>query len=230
MRSRTPAVFSWRAVVYRYMVIEGLRGGRDDSAYVSFHRCVYVAARWLEVERQEGRVVDQTQAINKLAAEWDKSGPKDHPFEKFYFQAARGMVTAMVALVQGETGRYDRADWDVEVGGRTITVTPDRVVVEADGGVRVQRIRTGRETKSEPDKPIYALLRKGAEIRYQGKSVSAEILYLASGNVVRVPPRNDEKLLKVYRDAIGAIENGEFPPEPDARMCPNCPCYFQCRG
>ena len=52
---------------------------------------------------------------------------------------------------------------------RKVAVTPDRVVITPDG-VRVQRIRTGRKTKSEPDKPIYALLRRGAAGRYPGKT------------------------------------------------------------
>ena len=33
---------------YRYEVIEGLRGGRDESAYIRFHGCVYATIGWLE--------------------------------------------------------------------------------------------------------------------------------------------------------------------------------------
>ena len=43
-----------------------------------------------------------------------------------------------------------------------------------------------------------------------------------------VPPKNDDKLLKTYADAIAAIERGEFQAKPDVRRCPNCPCYFIC--
>ena len=35
---------------YRYTIIEGLRGNRDESAYLRFHRSVYITIRWLEEE------------------------------------------------------------------------------------------------------------------------------------------------------------------------------------
>ena len=35
---------------YRYEIIEGLRGGRDQSAYIRFHGCVYATVGWLEAD------------------------------------------------------------------------------------------------------------------------------------------------------------------------------------
>lgn len=214
---------------YLYMVIEGLRGGRDDSAYVSFHRCVYATVRWLEEERESGRVVGSAEALARLAAEWSAGGPADHPFESYYRRAAETMVRAMVTSIAEEEGDYDRDAWEIPIGSRRIVIVPDRVLLTR-GTVRVQRIRTGRETKSEPDKPIYALLRRGAALRFPGRAASAEIFYLASGKAVPTATKNDDKNLQKYADAIAAIETGNFEPAPDARTCPNCPCYFMCRG
>jgi CRISPR/Cas system-associated exonuclease Cas4 (RecB family) len=95
----------------------------------------------------------------------------------------------------------------------------------------VQRIRTGRETKSEPDKPIYALLRHGAAQRFRGKRINVEIFYLASAKSVPTVAKADDKAIAKYADAIATIEQGRFEPEPkDARSCPNCPSYFICHG
>jgi DNA helicase-2/ATP-dependent DNA helicase PcrA len=56
-----------------------------------------------------------------------------------------------------------------------------------------------------------------------------ETFYPATGEAVPVsPPKNDNKLLQEYRDAIDAIERGDFAPDPDARKCPSCQCYFIC--
>ncbi len=77
---------------------------------------------------------------------------------------------------QGDGRSHRRRNWPIRSPGmghtgrtRKIVITPDRVLIGPDGTVRVQRIRTGRKTKSEPDKPIYALLaaRRGAEISGQ---------------------------------------------------------------
>ena len=215
---------------YRYEVIEGLRGGRDESAYLRFHACVYVTVGWLETERQEGHTIDTASALARLATVWAKDGPNDHPFEKYYRNAAEGMVREMAKAIAAEVGQYDRQEWIVPLGSRKVSITPDRVLIGSDGTVRVQRIRTGRKTKSEPDKPIYALLRRGAALKYPGKRISVEILYLGTGERLPVPTKDDGKLLAKYIDAIADIERGDFHAIPEARRCPNCQCYFMCGG
>jgi DNA helicase-2/ATP-dependent DNA helicase PcrA len=213
---------------YRYQVIEGLRGGRDESAYVQFHGCVYITVGWLEQERQNGRTVDGPGALAHLATVWAKNGPIDHPFENYYRDAAESMVKGMAEVIITETGQYDRQEWSIPVGARKIVITPDREIIGAGGIVRVQRIRTGRKTKSEPDKPVYALLRRGAELKYPGKPVSVEILYLGTNERVQALANNDGKLLEKYTEAIARIEHGDFHAETDPRRCPNCQCYFIC--
>lgn len=215
---------------YRYEVIEGLRGARDESPYIAFHRCVYITVGWLEQQREEGHPADANAGLARLAAEWEKHGPVGHGFEAYYRSAAEIMVRAMAGAIAAETGQYDRQEWIVPVGARQVSVMPDRVVLTPEGGVRVHRIRTGRKTKSEPDNAIYGLLRHGAQIRFSGRPVSIETFYLSTGEVVPVSPKNDDKKLKAYADAIAAIESGDFHPETDVRRCPNCQCYFICES
>lgn len=213
---------------YRYEVIERLRGGRDETPYIQFHRCVYVTVGWLEGERQAGRNADLAAGLERLQAEWEERGPAGHGFEAYYRSAADGMVRAMAAAIAGEVGTYDRQEWKVSLGSSVVAVTPDRVLITPEGIVRVQRNRTGKKTKSEPDAPLYALLRQGALQRYPGKQISVETFYLASGEITVVPGGNEDKKLQKYIDAIAAIEVGEFPAAPEQRQCPNCPYYFNC--
>ncbi|HKX50764.1 MAG TPA: UvrD-helicase domain-containing protein [Candidatus Binatia bacterium] len=213
---------------YKYEVIDGLHGVRDDSGYMQFHRCVYVTAGWLERQRQAGQPADVAAGLAQLDAEWRARGPVGHPFEAYYRAAAEAMVRAMARAIVNEVGQYDRAEWVVALGAGRVSITPDRVLISPDGAVHVQRIRTGRKTKSEPDNPIYALLRSGAGARYPGKAVSIETFYLATGETVLVAPKNEDKKLKEYADAIAEIETGDFHPEVDPRRCPNCQCYFVC--
>lgn len=214
---------------YHYEKLDGLYGARDASAYLRFHRCVHRTLGWLEAQAAEGNRASSAEARAELVRQWEKGGPKDHPFERYYWTAAEGMVETIAKLILSETGQYDRAEWSVGVDGKQVTVTPDRVVIQDDGSVRVQRIRTGRKSKSEPDHRIYALLRRGAATRYPGRTVYVETYYPASGESVPAPAKKDDKLLSEYADAIAAIERGEFTPNPkDRRQCPNCQCYFIC--
>lgn len=213
---------------YRSEWIDGLRGARDDSAYICFHRCVYATVGWLEQRRQDGHPVDGAAAYGRLAAEWETRGPVGHGFEEYYRTAAERMVAAMANVIATESGGYNREQWSVPVGSNQVLVTPDRVVCTLTGAIRVQRIRTGRKTKSEPDNPIYALLRRGAVTRYPVRPIAVETFYLATGEVVPVIEKNDDRLIQQYAEAIAGIEQGDFHINPDPRRCPNCPCYFMC--
>ena len=215
---------------YQYEVIERLYGSRDETPYIQFHRCVYLTVQWLEQQREQGHPVDADLALAELAANWAEQGPTDHAFEGFYRSSANAMVTGLATAIAGETAQYDRAEWAVPVGNREVLLTPDRVVRTKDGTVHVQRIRTGRETKSEAEKPVYALLRRGAEAQYPGKRIVVETFYLATGKRVAVASDRDEAALESYAEAILAIERGEFEPSPSMRTCPKCQCYFICRG
>ncbi len=214
---------------YRYEILDDLRGSRDESPYIRFHRCVYATVRWLEEERHEDRTVEPADAIAQLLMNWGADGPVGHAFETFYWNAAKAMVQGMAAAIATEDGEYERQEWTVPVDGRYVRLTPDRVVLSPDGTVHVQRLRTGRETKSEAEKPIYALLRRGAATRYPGKEVVIETFYLATGETTTVAADRDHKSLDSYAQAIDGIEGGGFAPMPDPRTCPNCQCYFICR-
>ena len=213
---------------YRYEFIEGLHGIRDDSAYIRFHRCVYATIGWLEGQRQQGNFFDLAAVQQRLAGEWAARGPVGHAFEPYYRSTAEGMVAAMVTAIAAETGTYDRGEWEIPVNGKLVVIRPDRVVIGATGAIHIQRVRTGRKTKSEADNPIYALLRRGAAARYPGRPVSIEAYYLATSETMPIAPRNDEKAIEQYAEAIDGIERGDFHPVPDPRRCPNCQCYFMC--
>lgn len=215
---------------YRNEYLFGLRGGRDESAYLRFHRCVYKTVGWLEEQRASGISKSVAEAVAKLSQVWADEGPVGHAFEKFHRNNADAMVRRMAETIAAETEVYDRGEWSVPVGKRQVLITPDRVLIAADGSVRVQRIRTGKKTKSESGKRIYALLRKGARQQYPGRRISIEAFYLATGEFVPVPDKGDDKLVAEYADAIAGIESGAFHAVPEARRCPNCPSYFICAG
>jgi DNA helicase-2/ATP-dependent DNA helicase PcrA len=137
-----------------------------------------------------------------------------HGFETYYRASAEAMIASMVDVITAETGTYDRSEWQAQVDGRQIAITPDRVIITADGVVRVQRMRTGRKTKSEPGKPIYALLRRAARAQYPNRTISIETFYVATRETVPVMPQKDDELLAEYRDAITKIESERLRPHP----------------
>jgi superfamily I DNA/RNA helicase len=213
---------------YHYLVLDELRGGHDESAFLQFHGAVYRAISWLETEKREGRAIARASAMERFAAVWAEAGPIGHPFEKYYRVAAERMVDVMTGVIASETCSYERKEWSVPVGSRRVSITPDRVLIETGGSIRVQRIRTGRPTKKEHEKPIYALLRRGAQLAHPGQRVTIEIFYLSTSEIVAVLPGNDDKRIDEYREAIDGIERGDFRTTTETRSCPSCPAYFIC--
>jgi len=214
---------------FEYEVLDKMRGARDDSPYVQFHRCVYVTVDWLEKERMTGRKPTISEGIARLASHWSERGPVGHGFEAYYRAVAENMIASMCDAILTETGEYARAEWQIPLSNGVVTITPDRVLIEPSGLVRVQRTRTGKQTKSEPNKAIYALLRRGASQYHPGKPVSIETFYLATGEFVPVPGDKDDKKIKDYEEAIDGIVKGDFNiPGTLPRFCPNCPAYFAC--
>jgi superfamily I DNA/RNA helicase len=216
---------------YRFEILEDLRGNRDSSAYLRFHRVVHRTMSWMEEEQAAGRLPTLDAARSEMARVWNTHGPRDSGFEGYYRGIAETMVASVHRLLSKETGTYDREPWTVGLNGRKIELFPDRVVIEPSGLVRVQRIRTGRKSKSEGEHRIYALIRLGAAQRYPGRPMVVETYYPGLDEALPAAAKNDDKLLKEYASAIAGIESGVFGAEPDeARYCPSCPAYFACDG
>lgn len=213
---------------YSFENIDNLMGSTSDSAYVGFHRCVSRTIGWLEDEHQSGRQHDATSAMAHMDTQWQKIGPRSHANESFYRTIAESMITNMASVIANEDVRYEHASWDVSVEGKLITVTPDRVFIDSQDIIHVQRVRNSRKTKSEPSKPIYALLRYGVAQCYPKQSAVVETIYPATGDAIPTDPKKDSKHLTDYANAIASIESGSFPAKPNTHSCPTCPCYFIC--
>ncbi len=215
---------------YRYQIVDALRGGRDESPYVAFHRCVYETVNWIEEKVRSGQRVGTDAAIKQLETSWESGGPVTHGFAGYYLNIAREMISRMAIIVASEPGSEQRPEWTVPLGVNQVSVKPDRVV-NTGNILRVQRVKTGRKTKSESDKPIYSALRRGAENNHPGMQIQVETLYLSTGDVVPASAKADGKNLNEYQNTISRIESGDFGVEnADRRYCPNCPYYFRCTG
>ena len=213
---------------YRYEQLMGLRGGADGAAFLDFHRCVRRTLEWIEDRRTDGVATSVAEALAHLDAVWAERGPVGHGFEAYYRQAANHMITNGAAFIAAEQGASIDGELAVTIAGRTVTMVPDRLM-DAGDMVRVQRIRTGRQTKGEGEKPIYGALRLAAQRRFPGRTISVGAYYPSNGETREFPAGKEDKAVKAFERAIIGIEAGEFPAKPDDnRFCPNCQCYFIC--
>lgn len=208
---------------YLYQRILGLNGGREDNGYVRFHRAVYGVLR---IIGELAKAADPRAAAQAaLDDNWARIGPVDHPYESIYRRQAELILDRAVSRWLHASAEL--AEWHVSIGAARVRVRPD-MIVRVDGGIQVQRLRTGRKPKTKPDDDIYALYHLGA--RSAGLQGAIGVHFLGSDLGVAVP-MSDTVLgnrIEKYRLAIDGIARGHFPAETDDRRCPRCPQYFIC--
>ena len=209
---------------YLYQRILGLSGGRDDNAYVRFHRAVYSVLRWMgAIEASKSVGIDE--AFRQLKTAWEEIGPADHPYSSLYRKNAETIIERALSRRAGKVEIVE-GDWQIERPGGRIRLRPDHVEIGPEGAV-VRRLRTGKPPKKIDD-DIYALYHAGAARAYGTARVEA--LYLTTDEAVPVEmsAKVISSRLKKYDEAIAGIRAGEFAATPNDRMCPRCPQYFIC--
>ena len=216
---------------YFYEFELGLGGRRDDSAYVQFHGCVYDVLHWIQYERTEGRAVDESAAQAYLAVIWQARGPLEHIYESIYREQAERMISLAVVREPMTGARSARPEYEIALPNGRVKITLDYTEISEDGSsLLMQRIRTGRPSKSEMDKPVYGLYHVAGEQAYPKAKRQLEILYLSTNETKGVELKNSqvEKRLADYDGAMAGILTGEFTAAPSDRECPRCPHYFIC--
>jgi CRISPR/Cas system-associated exonuclease Cas4 (RecB family) len=114
-----------------------------------------------------------------------------------------------------------------------VRITPDFLEETTGPGgrtIQVLRFRTGRPTKSEYDKEIYAAYQAAMEKELHVKR-TMKLFYLSLGESRDVPILSEKtrnKRLEKYDEAIAGIEGSRFSPEYNDKECPRCPHYFIC--
>jgi superfamily I DNA/RNA helicase len=216
---------------FYYEAYLGLSGRREDTAYMRFHGCVYSVLHWMQDQQAAGLVVDEAEAQTRLAERWEAEKMKDHPYEAIYLRKAKEMISQ--ALKRPHPVGSVRIELEVKREQGSIRFTPDSLEVtgqESEKTVVARRIRTGKPTKSEPEKEVYALYQEGARRAYPGASVTVEIDYLSTGEVVdaSVSGKKLTNRLEKYDAAMVGIREKNFAPAPDDHTCPRCPHYFLC--
>jgi superfamily I DNA/RNA helicase len=214
---------------YFYENIVNINGKSDDSAYLLFHRCLYAIMAWIATEQRRSSSLDENALLTQLDNIWAKQGPVGYPFETVYKVHAEAIL---INAFRGElltNSLTEDEQLKVDIPAGRVRFNPDQIERLNDGTEILRRTRTGRISKSEKDKNIYALYQSVAESQHDAKS-SVEILSLSTGDreLVSFSPKVMKTRLDKYNDAIRGIMGKQFSPTPTDRDCPRCPYYFVC--
>lgn len=165
-------------------------------------------------------VADVTRALKE-------EGLGEHGYFDHYRDFAVAMIEFFASTRKGLQPRAPQA-LHVSYGEEEIVVTPDDVLVTSDGQITLRKVSTGH-ARSEDAKSIgaAAFLTAAAEA-FPGATV--ELVYLAdqTSTPLSLKAGAMETQRRHMESHLQSIRAGEFPAEPSAFSCPNCPALFIC--
>ena len=218
---------------YEYRYGFGLVERDEDLAYKRFQICVNRVVTTLRADQQSGVLHDQQSAQMLLAEEWARNGPHGHPYEDLYRGLAESLIMKCLAgLGQSSAAPLWRDGLDIDLGEAKVYIRIDRSTIDADGLVRLRRLRTGRERDEDHKAPRLALLRKAAgEMVGDQAKVAIELEYLADGRVeqIKYSARWEQPRIDALVRAVAGIVAGRYPAAPEnRRLCTTCPYWVVC--
>ena len=208
---------------YFYEHVVNINGKGDDSAYLLFHRTLYAMMSWIVAEQSSKGSLTETDVLAQLDNIWAQQGPVGYPFEDVYKEHAKAIIIHAHRSQLLANSTANREAFKVELPSGDVKFNADQIIKLDDGTEMLRRTRTGRISKGEKEKNIYALYQSVA-------SAKAEILSLSSGvtEPVLLSPKVMKTRLDRYNEAIRGITEKRFAPQPSDHTCPRCSFYFVC--
>ena len=211
-----------RRFLYTHILQTG--GRRTATPFLQMHDGVRTLMKRIITE-------EITLSGDELEAEVETALRSEGLGEHGYFENYREFAVAMIQYFavsrNGFTPQKPTA-LKVGFGSEELIVTPDDVLLAADGSVRVRRIMTGHSRSDGGDSIGAAALLTAASKTFS--TATAELVYLADqqSETIRLTAKKIGNRHTTISEHLNAIRNGLFPARSSSFSCPQCPALFVC--
>jgi len=193
------------------------------------HSAVREVLDWIGVNFSESNpTIDEINDSYERA--WHSLGPIDHGYAEDYRKIGHRLVEFLIETRVGKQ-LVKPEKLKLSFPGGDIIVSPDEITLDSDGNHSVRRIKTGKLSSGNNkfDDIEYTILFEAAQQHF-GSGVKVEAVHLASETQepVTLTNRKKETRLANSENFMHAIVSGEFPKNPNVRICPTCPSFFIC--
>jgi len=212
----------------------------EERTYQLFWQATQQTLEALKQRASEADGISDEEAKALYSQHWQKLGGDALPFAALYEQHGHEIAALLreKLLASGDTQWELRPTMTVEIAGRTLQLSVDRVEQPKRGGqpARFVRTRASGKRKEKPTPGPREYLYAQAYKQHQGAQITGgdtPTLYfhnLSTGETLPITftAKREQKLYEELQESLSALERGEFPPKPDARVCPACPFFFVC--
>jgi DNA helicase II / ATP-dependent DNA helicase PcrA len=172
----------------------------------------------------------------RYTQQWQELGGHEEPFAPMYERHGQEIVEAVrrkLTIQEGETWNL-RQSFTVDIAGRTVHVTIDRVEVPQQEPASVRFVRTRMKGKKQ-EKPEADMRELFYSLAYRqqhpGQQVELHSHNMSTGEIVplKMTAKKEQSLYENALQAIEGLERNEYPARPAQPFrCPQCPFFFIC--
>ena len=218
---------------YAYSAIYAFHN--NEGSFLSFWQTTTETLRAL-AERMGGEKtsIGKEEVVELFQKNWRTSGGEEGPFARLYEQHGLEIAEQVWSrLMEEQVGDWKlRQNLAVDLAGRRIEVTIDRVEKSSGGGQPTKLVRTRfGKSRSKPSAGTRELLYLHAQRQHHaGQQVVLQTHNLSTGETheIKISARKEQSLMEGLEQAIKGIERQDFTPRPDAYVCPTCPFFLIC--
>jgi DNA helicase II / ATP-dependent DNA helicase PcrA len=165
---------------------------------------------------------------------WQRHEGHTRSFGPMYEEHGHEVVALLrhKLMESGNTRWQLHPQYTVEVAGKSVEVTVDRVETPAHPGEPVKFVKTGfgrRKDKVDPStrELLYA---RASRQHHPAQPIELHFHNMSTGETfdIVLKEKKEQKLYEELIQTMAAMERSEFPPKPDARICPGCPFFLIC--
>jgi hypothetical protein len=209
---------------FLYTHVLQLGGRRDATPFLKMHEAVRDLCKKLVFDTSPLSIERLEAAVE---GELHEHGLGDHGYFEQYRQFAITMIRFFVESRRGYTST-EIQPISISFDAEEVIVTPDDVLIDQEGVVKVRRVMTGH-SRSEDDESIStAAFLAATQHAYPG--ATAALVYLADQQerTVSLTPKKMANRRSTIVQNLDAIRSGKFPTCESSHPCPNCPAFFVC--
>ena len=227
MRFSGPQIALYESCPRRFFYTHVLQigGRRTATAFMRMHEAVrmVIQAAIVGDEPVTGEPDLERRVVHALTSQ----GLAEHGYADEYRALALTMVRYFFSIRVGHTPLVP-TDLCLTFGDEQIVIRPDDVLVRADGGHTLRRVRTGHHRLAESEDVGAAAFILAA--RQAFPSAIVELVHLSDQAVrpLTLSTRKLETRRGKLADFLAEVRFGRFPAHPSPRTCPGCPAFFVC--
>jgi ATP-dependent DNA helicase UvrD/PcrA len=225
---------------YMYGAIYGFRG--EESAYRLFWRVTHDTLEALKhkleankgVQDWDGPLLTEEEARELYTQRWRELEGPAFPFAALYERHGHE-VTELIRrklLASGDTNWQLRQNFTVDIAGRTVEVAVDRIEAPAQDNEPLKFVRTrfGKRKEQPAATAREMLYARASRQLHPGRNVELLLHNMSTGETyqIKLTEKKEQAIYNELEQAILGLERSEFPPKPDAFICPGCPFFLIC--